>query len=116
MTEFPLLKNFLDTKLIQQISDRIKAVYPSFAGPDFVAAVDADLHSLELKPRFILIASKLREYLPTEYPVALDILVSILDEQKQGFEPIEDPGFRLCRSQLSWKDSALNTRESRWMP
>ena len=95
MTEFPLLKNFLDTKLIQQISDRIKAVYPSFAGPDFVAAVDADLHSLELKPRFILIASKLREYLPPEYPVALDILVSILDEQGRGFEPIEDPGFRL---------------------
>ena len=55
----------------------------------------ADLESLELKQRFAWIADKLREYLPEDYPTALDILLRILNEADGRFEPIEDAGFRL---------------------
>ncbi|MDE2858202.1 MAG: DNA alkylation repair protein, partial [Chloroflexota bacterium] len=38
---------------------------------------------------------KLRAYLPRDYPVALNILLAILEDDRHRFEPIEDPGFRL---------------------
>ena len=94
-SQFPLLKNFFDRTLVKQIAGRIGVVHPDFAGADFVSAVDAELHELDLKQRLGLIARKLREFLPAEYPVALNILVAILDEERRGFEPIEDAGFRL---------------------
>lgn len=92
---FPLLKNSIDLPLVRQIARRIAAVHRQFALDDFVAAVDAELPKLELKERFALIAGKLRDYLPADYPAALDILVAILDDHRHSFEPIEDPAFRL---------------------
>ncbi len=94
-SEFPLLKEMIDLPLVRQIAGRIETVYPQFAREEFLAAVDAELHCLELKPRFGLIADKLREYLHQDYPVALNSLLAILDDDRHSFEPIEDPGFRL---------------------
>ena len=94
-SEFPLLKEMIDLPLVRRIAGRIEAVYPQFAREEFLAAVDAELHRLELKPRFALIADKLREYLHADYPTALNSLLAILDDDRHSFEPIEDPAFRL---------------------
>jgi len=56
--------------------------------------VRAELDALELKARTVLIAKKLRDYLPRDYPEALRILLAILAEDR-GFEPIEHAGLRL---------------------
>jgi len=95
MAEFPALKDQIDTQLVGQISDRIRIVHPDFARDNFINAVDAELHDLELKPRFGLIADKLDEFLPDDYPTAVQILVDILDDTQHNFEHIEDIGFRL---------------------
>ncbi len=95
MPEFPLLKNMIDRQLVQQIADRIAVVHPAFDRDGFLTAVMTALESLELKQRFAWIADKLREYLPADYPTALDLLLRILDDADSRFEPIEDAGFRL---------------------
>lgn len=95
MTEYPLLKDFINGDLCEQIADRIAVVHPAFDRAGFLRAVIAELPSLELKQRFAWVADKLREYLPEDYPTALDILLRILDEADGRFEPIEDAGFRL---------------------
>jgi len=94
-SEFPLLKNFFDRRLVQQIADRIVIIHADFRTEAFVEAVDAELHQLDLKQRLTLIARELRAFLPADYPVALNILLAILDDDRHSFEPIEDPGFRL---------------------
>ncbi len=94
MAEYPLLKDFIDEGLVAQIADRIVAVHRSFERDEFVMSVAAELGALELKARNLLIAEKLREYLPAHYPSALEILLAALDEER-GFEPIENAGLRL---------------------
>lgn len=94
MAEYTL-KEQIDTHLVSQTADRIATVYPDFARDNFINAVDAELHDLELKPRFGLIADKLYEFLPDDYPTAVQILVDILDDTSHNFEHIEDIGFRL---------------------
>ncbi len=94
MAEFPLLKNFINEELVAQIAERICRVHPEFDSVAFVSAVTAELDSLELKARTLLIAKTLREYLPDDYPTALGILLQILDDEG-GFEPIENAGLRL---------------------
>ena len=95
MTEFPLLKNFIDEALVGRIADRISLVHPAFERDAFVKSTAPELASLELKQRFAWIADKMREYLPDDYPAALEILLRILDDADGRFDPIEDAGFRL---------------------
>ena len=95
MADFPLLKDFIDEGLVAQIADRIVMVHPAFERDGFVRAVMAELESLELKQRFACVADKLRDYLPNDYPIALDVLLRILDDADGRFEPIDDAGFRL---------------------
>ncbi len=95
MAAFPLLKDMIDSRLVEQIADRIMVVHPAFDGDGFVTAVAAELESLELKQRFNWVADKLREYLPDDYPAALAILLRILDDADGRFKPIADAGFRL---------------------
>ena len=95
MSDFPVLKDLIDTELVTQIADRVIKVYPNFEHANFVQAVDAELHNLELKPRFGLIADKLYEFLPDHYPDAVQILVEILDSTKHQFEYTKDVGFRM---------------------
>lgn len=95
MSEYPALKDQIDTQLVTKISDRISMIYPDFAQDEFIQAVDAELHDLELKSRFALIADKLKDFLPDDYPQAVQILVDILNNESEQFEHIEDVGFRL---------------------
>ena len=81
MTEFPLLKDFINAELVAQIADRIVAVQPAFAAAAFTAAVVADLDELEFKARHRLIAATLREFLPADYPEALRILLAMLEDE-----------------------------------
>ncbi len=94
MAEFPLLKDFINRQLVEQIADRIVSAHPGFDATGFVTAVMKELDGLALKARTLLIADKLREYLPPDYPAALRVLLSILAEDR-GFEPIADAGLRL---------------------
>ncbi len=94
MADFPLLKNQIDERLARQIADRIAVVHPAFDADAFVAAVAAELETLELKARNGMIAEKLRQFLPADYPAALRILLAILDERR-GFAPISNAGLRL---------------------
>ena len=95
MADFPLLKDMIDLPLVRQMADRIRIVHPDFDDAGFCAAVATDLPKLALKQRFNLVADALRDRLPGDYPTALGILVAILDEKNQPFEPIADAGFRL---------------------
>lgn len=95
MADFPLLKDMIDSRLVEQIADRIAFVHPAFDCDGFVTAVVAELESLELKQRFKLVADKLRENLPDDYPTALEILLRILDDADGRFEPIADAEFCL---------------------
>ena len=95
MTDYPLLKDYIDSNLVAQIADRIHAVHPPFPRDAFIAAASDSLPNLELKARFAHIADCLREHLPADYPAALDILAAIADSADSRFEPIDDPGLRL---------------------
>ena len=94
MAEYPLLKDFINEQLLEQVADRVVAVHPAFDRDGFVKAVMAELASLELKARTLLIAEKLHDFLPSHFPDALRILLAILDDER-GFEPIENAGLRL---------------------
>ena len=95
MTDYPLLKEMIDERLVRQIADRIAVVHPPFERDGFIASVTPELGGLELKQRFALVADGLRDYLPADYPAAIQILVDILDDTDGRFEPIADAGFRL---------------------
>ena len=94
MAEYPLLKDFINRQLVEQIADRIIAAHPAFDAVGFASAATAELYALELKARTNLIAEKLRVFLPPDYPEALQVLLAILAEDR-GFEPIADAGLRL---------------------
>jgi len=112
MPEYPALKDQIDTHLVGQLADRIQIVYPDFAHADFINAVDAELHDLELKPRFGLIADKLATFLPDDYPTAVQILVDILNDTSHDFEHIEDIGFRLLSIPTFVENYGVDHREA----
>lgn len=56
----------------------MRVVYPASATETFIADVVPRLEPLELKARVRAIAAGLRQYLPPDYPEALDILLRIL--------------------------------------
>lgn len=90
MSEYPALKNLINITLVTHLSNRVTTIYPDFQRDAFVKAVDDGLHDLELKPRFSHIADRLRNYLPDDYPTAVQILVQTLDSKDHDFEPIKD--------------------------
>ena len=95
MSDFPLLKDYIDGRLVAQLAERITVVHPQFASAAFVAAASGELQNRELKARFDWIADQLRERLPADYPTALTILAGILDNQDSRFTPLDMPDFRL---------------------
>ncbi|MCY4248514.1 MAG: DNA alkylation repair protein, partial [Chloroflexi bacterium] len=95
MADFPLLKTYIDERLVVQLAERIVTVHPQFASDAFVAATTSALPNLELKARFDWIADQLRAALPADYPTALAILLSILDNESGRFAPLDRSAFRL---------------------
>jgi 3-methyladenine DNA glycosylase AlkC len=64
--------------LVDDLAERIRAVYPVFPVNAFRAEVAPRLDPLELKGRVAAIAAGLRQQLPSDYPTALGILLQIL--------------------------------------
>lgn len=79
MSDYPLLKDYVNPEMIAEFARRITDVYPEFDGEAFQAQINPKLPSLELKERTAAIAAGLRDHLPQAYPKAVDILLKILD-------------------------------------
>jgi 3-methyladenine DNA glycosylase AlkC len=72
-------KAYFGPPLIEDLAQRLLAVYPAFSAAAFVAEVTPQLAPLELKARVAAIAAGLRRHLPPDYPAAVALLVAILD-------------------------------------
>ncbi|QBH96362.1 DNA alkylation repair protein [Limnobaculum zhutongyuii] len=78
-------KHAFDGALLQQIANSISRYFPSFRSEQFLK-IESELTNLEMKSRVKLIRDALANELPQEYPKALKILVSVLNEnQLSGF-------------------------------
>jgi 3-methyladenine DNA glycosylase AlkC len=71
-------KAYFGPLLIEDLAQRLLAVYPAFPAAAFIAEVTPQLAPLELKGRVAAIAAGLRRHLPPDYPVAVDLLLAIL--------------------------------------
>lgn len=73
--ERELWKNRLGPDAIAGLAAQIKEAYPPFEAEGFIAAVlDDEILSLGLKERTRIIAKRLRDYLPTDFGAAIDVL------------------------------------------
>ncbi len=70
------LKNHFGAGIPTRIAEMISAVFPGFDQEAFVGACLNGYDELELVPRGRKISNTLREYLPAEYPEAIDILIA----------------------------------------
>lgn len=78
-------KNAFNGVLLQQMADSINHYFPPFNATAFLA-IDSLLADKEMKARVHLIRDALAAELPNNYPEALDILMSVLnDNQFKGF-------------------------------
>jgi len=80
---FKKLKLWFDTDLAKLLSEKLETVLPKFDSHAFIAEIDEFVHDLELKDRVELIADKLDEKLPFDYPKNVDILIRILGPENQ---------------------------------
>lgn len=70
-------KNRLDQTVVRRMAERVKAVYPRFDVNQYLAAtVREQFETRELKDRIRVLAFLLKEFLPTKYPKAIDILIA----------------------------------------
>ncbi len=72
------LKNFYGPEIPRCIGAMIRQVYPDFAEQDFLAHALDGYEALELLPRGHRIAVSLREFLPSDYEQAVDIMLASL--------------------------------------
>lgn len=78
-------KNAFNGALLQHMAGAISHYYPSFDSAAFLA-VETQLTRCEMKARVHLIRDALATGLPADYPTALSILVSVLnDNELRGF-------------------------------
>ena len=69
------LKDMYNQQYVADVATAVLDVYPDFDATTFSARVfDADWDRRELKDRMRHIALTLHDFLPADYPVALDIL------------------------------------------
>lgn len=112
MSDFPALKDQINIQLITHMADRIEAIYPSFTRGNFINAIDADLHDLELKARFALIADTLRASLPKHYPAAIQILVDALQGDPHTTNALSDADLQLLSIPTFIERHGLNDFEA----
>jgi 3-methyladenine DNA glycosylase AlkC len=72
------LKRFFSPALVQQLAADIARVRPDFASRTFIKQASTGLEALELLDRGRHIAAALAQYLPPEYPEAIDVLLRSL--------------------------------------
>lgn len=86
-TEKFLLKDYLFNRIkVEKLAGEIKSVFKEFEDEKFVNEVIGKFDSLELKQRINWIAVNLRKYLPENFSVAVELILSALpaklDESK----------------------------------
>lgn len=72
-------KNFFNAQVIQGMARHLVRVSPSFDGSGFCAFATHGLDELELKQRSNHICDGLEEFLPDDFPAAVEILIASLE-------------------------------------
>lgn len=80
------LKTFFSPALVKRLAGDIARVYPAFDSRGFIRTATAGLDDLELLDRGRHIARALKQYLPDEYPAAVDVLLRSLGAEHAGDE------------------------------
>src|SRR5688572_1631006 len=80
------LKTFFSPALVKRLAGDIARVHPAFDSRGFIKAATAGLDDLELLDRGRHIAKALKQYLPDEYPAAVDVLLRSLGAEHAGDE------------------------------
>ncbi|GAF15072.1 LOW QUALITY PROTEIN: DNA alkylation repair enzyme [Bacillus sp. JCM 19045] len=79
------LKEMYNPHVLQQFAEKVKLVYAPFEIDSFLNAIfDASWDGLSLKQRMRKITVALGEHLPTDYPKALDVLLTLGNEAQKG--------------------------------
>lgn len=77
---FSLKDHLFNSKKIEKLGSEIWSVYPDFNSIAFQQTVVSEFPNLELKERISHISECLYRFLPKDYPLAIDILLSSLPE------------------------------------
>ena len=80
------LKTFFSPALVKRLAGDIAGAYPAFDSRGFIKTATAGLDDLELLDRGRHIARALSQYLPDEYPAAIDVLVRSLGNEHASDE------------------------------
>ncbi|EXJ22974.1 DNA alkylation repair enzyme [Alkalibacterium sp. AK22] len=84
MTERTKITDLFGAELAVILSDKIRAVHPTFDKEAYVEAINKQCGPLNYTKRVELHASELHNNLPVGYPQALNILLSILGEENRN--------------------------------
>ena len=101
------LKNMFNERSVGALAEATQREYPGFDRKGFTARVfDAAWEGSELKERIRHLATLLGEFLPTDYPTALEILRRVIPHlTEQGFEKMVFPDFVEVYGQQDWEAS-----------
>jgi len=75
-----LLKDQINADLVRRLAAQLQHHHDPFAVDAFVRSITAELEGLELKDRINVIADTIAEYLPSDYPTALAIVVRVAED------------------------------------
>ncbi|MBM7838834.1 3-methyladenine DNA glycosylase AlkC [Alkalihalobacillus xiaoxiensis] len=79
------LKEMYNPHVLQQFAEKVKLVYAPFEIDSFLSTIfDSSWDGLSLKQRMRKITVALGEHLPTDYPKALDVLLTLGNEAQKG--------------------------------
>lgn len=72
------LKNIFNETLVKQLASNLTIVYPDFNYVGFFNEIMSEIDDLDLKARAIMIADKMRKYLPNNYSEVANIFLNSL--------------------------------------
>ena len=81
MEPAPKLRNVLNLKVVNGLSQNIKKTYPQFQDKKFLEFINPKLDELTLKERVKLIREGLEKYLPKDFNQAANILINSLGNE-----------------------------------
>lgn len=71
------LKDQFDREVVEQLAERFGRFHPDFEPEQFVASLLEEFPALELKERVNLVADRLADDLPDDYPAALSVVMQV---------------------------------------
>lgn len=88
-------KNYYGVELAKRLGGEIQAVYPAFDRPAFVAQIARQIEPLALKARVAVMSAALHDFLPPDYPAALEVLRQIMGPELASEHGMFDQGYHL---------------------